>query len=209
MYEFDSDAILGTTNNYYFDIPSINNRDAYDRRWKKYEVEVRPEYGKLYVNEADGLSWMKPDFERIRESMSEDDITISKFLRFRERKSLFNTSSYSEWFDIHELVKRLKESLAQREIQKKDNRSHNERLFRIFGLNEERDGVPGSFEPQMCDCPCLVCSSSFCSTLSSTHGKEVSVLTGLPVGPLTESFERGFQQVTNPDSYLFQLPSIS
>lgn len=202
MYEFDSDAILGTTNNYYFDIPSINNRDAYDRRWKKYEVEVRPEYGRLYVNEADGVRWMKPDFEKIRAGMSEDDITISKFLRFRERKSLFNTSSYGDWFDIHELVRRLKENLAQREIQKQDNRSHNDRLFRIFGLSEKE--MPGGFEPQMKDCPCLVCSASFCSSLNPLHGKEVSVLTGLPVGPLSESYGRGFQQVVNPDSYLFQ-----
>jgi hypothetical protein len=202
--EFDSDVILGTTNAMRFDIQSINNRDAYDRRWIKIEVEVKPEYGYLYSqNENGDCGWYRPDFDKIRKVMSTRDIAISSFLQFRIRRSLFN-DQVGEWMDIHQLIDMMKSEIEMREQEKNGNKTHIATLREIFSApKEEKEQMAGSFMAQANDCRCKVCKDELNVVFTCEDRVYYTSILGLPDKTLECAFQSGYSKVESKDSYLY------
>jgi hypothetical protein len=200
--EFDSDVILGTTNSYHFNIDSINNKGAYDRRWIKYEIEVDPRFG--YMHDEDPNSgvpgWLRPDFEKIRAGMSTRDIALSKFLRFRERASLFRPTYVGEWMDTEELIERMRKEVALRELEKKGKKEHGDILRDIFTQKlqkTEKNSMPGGFEPQSNECICKACSGEWHPHFTQTEQffyKDCLGISDLSV--FEKAFHAGFVNMT-------------
>ena len=194
--EFDSDFILGTTNASFFDIQSINNKDAYDRRWIKIEVEVDPKYGYVYnPTEANGTpGWYRPDFPLIETMMTPQEIALSSFLRFRERKSLFRTDEYiGDWMNIHDLMSRMKKEADDRERQKYSKKSHSEMLRDIF----RTEPVAGAFEPQSNDCRCKVCTDEHHVGQSAEETFFYTQEMGMPEKVFWAAFKEGYEEVAS------------
>lgn len=153
--EFNSPLLMGTTNLFQFDIKSIRNRDAYDRRWIAFEAEVDPRYGKWHKGTGESDDWMVPDFAKMRESgLSEMDIALSRFLIFKERRSLFNSEQGYEGvpITIDQLMSRMTSELKDRESQIVSKSSQTKLLNDYFD----------SLEPQSVSeaCPCQVCKQT-------------------------------------------------
>jgi hypothetical protein len=203
--EFDSDIILGTTNAMHFDIQSINNRDAYDRRWIKIEVEVNPEYGYLYSqSEKEGTGWYRPDFDKIRKTMSTEEIAISSFLRFRERRSLFRTDEYvTGWMTIDQLISRMRDEVELREDEKNGNKAHVATLRRIFSSTGYKEPVAGSFEPQTLDCRCKICKGELDYVFTCEDRVYYSSILGIPDRTIEGAYQTGYKMVESKDSYLY------
>jgi hypothetical protein len=198
--EFDSDVILGTANAMCFDIQSINNRDAYDRRWIKFEVEVNPDFGYMHVqNESNGTGWLRPDFDKIRSVMSVEEVALSSFLRFRERRSLFSPGDYvTDWIDIHQLVARMRDEVELREVEKRGSRDHVSILRSIFSTEGE-----SAFEPQMNDCRCKVCLGELHVAFTSEDYVYYASELNIPHKTIEGAFVTGYGKVENKNSYLY------
>lgn len=217
--EFDSDVILGTTNAKCFDIQSINNREAYDRRWIKIEVNVKPEYGYLFggdkkdENMADSAintnstGWYRPDFEKIRKIMSEEDIALSSFLEFKERSSLFRADEYvsGNSMDIHGLISMMRDSIKDREEEKRGNKKHSDILKSIFARKtESRDKtLPGVFEAQSNDCGCKACNLDLTLFFNEAQKFYYQDYLSTPYQTLQSAFEHGMSKVETEKSFLY------
>ncbi len=201
MCEFDSDVILGTTNERQFKIQSIANKDAYDRRWRKFEVEVKPEFGYEYKP-----GWYRPDFVKIRKAMTEEQVALSSFLRFRERSSLYRIDEYvsQESLEVEDIINLMRDSIREREVEKLGNKKHTEILKSIFSRKVCSDkGVPGAFEPQSNDCLCKACASDLTMCMSDAQRFYYSELLGVPYATVESAFEHGMSKVDTEKDFLY------
>jgi hypothetical protein len=180
--EFDSSFILGTTNNTQFQIESITNSSAYDRRVIKFEVEVNPKYGREVRDGNE--TYFRPDFDLMRdEGKTSEWIGLCKFLRFRERSSLFRGGYDGDWIDLDELFGRVDHEIEDRTREHNVRWMHNADLNSYFRKDLDKPSsraqtpTPGSFyaqngretptleiDPQSSRCPgpitcaCLACT---------------------------------------------------
>jgi len=201
--EFNSSVIFGTTNCKHFQIESINNKEAYDRRWNTYEVSVKPECGKWYYGHGGSGDWLVPDFDKMKEAgMSEEDIALSRFLEFKPRISLLSSGFSGPSISIDDLIRTMKEDLKTRDSEIETRKRQSDILHNFF--DPRKRGLPGSFVPQMDACVCKVCSSDtsrFFSTEQQFCATEILSSLSFPQAQCV--FENGYDHVTDENSYLF------
>lgn len=164
---FDSELVLGTTNLRKFNIESINQPEAYDRRWKrKYECFVIPECsvksdnGKSVVfNRAKAEEYYRnlvlPDGSKYTEDEVQDKIASSDFLRFKKVESLLTgNDSSDEVIGIQDLIKLVLDDIRDRDVSVADKMKHRSRLGRKW--MEQLDVTGAGAHHDECDCPvCL------------------------------------------------------
>lgn len=201
--EFNSSVILGTTNCKHFQIESINNKSAYDRRWNTFEVTVKPEYGKWHYGHGGSDDWLVPDFDKMRElGLTDEDLALSRFLEFRPRKSLLTSGYKGEAISIDCLINMIKTDLEDRDNEVNIRMRQTDILHAHF--DPQKQSIPGHFEPQINDCRCKVCTQSesrFFQTGDRFWYSEV--LTELPSLQFQAAFENGFDHVVDENSYLY------
>lgn len=219
MTEFDSELILGTTNMHQFKIDSINNRDAYDRRWCTYEVEVDPKYGEVHKLSGTDTEYYRPDWSKI-DPQGVEFKALSKFLRFRRRVTLFRQGYEGDWITMDQLVETIRRSLDERSVHKVERQDHEDFVHNYFFKQERRSDSPGSYpdvvpQGQDCDgltmCKCVHCVERFMcfgpymeeSRLSDFSDEQKDCYSDVLKTPwhvLEENFYKGFRSVVNTDS---------
>lgn len=163
---FDSELVLGTSNLRKFNIESINQPEAYDRRWKrKYECFVIPECsvksdnGKSVVfNRLKAEEYYRnlvlPDGSRYTEEEVQDKIASSDFLRFKRVESLLTGDvSSDDSIGIQDLIKLILSDIHDRDQSVTDKMKHRSRLGRKWMEQLDVQGI----EVQHEDCDCPVC----------------------------------------------------
>ena len=202
--EFNSSVIFGTTNSFHFQIESITNKSAYDRRWNTFEVTVKKEYAKWNYGHGGPADWLVPDFDKMKElGMSEQDIALSRFLEFRPRTSILAEGYKGPAISIDQLIDQIKNDISNRTDEVKSRQNQSDLLHAYFDP-ANKAAVPGGFEPQMDDCRCLVCkkSSGRFLTIEDTFwfSEEVKDINR---NQFQAVFENGFDAVESENSYLY------
>nr|UUW20903.1 MAG: RNA helicase [Guiyang Dicistro-like virus 1] len=223
--EFNSSVIFGTTNNYQFQIESINNKEAFDRRLITYEVSVKPEYAQMYYGDGRTDDWMVPDFVKMKKlGLSDIDIALSRFLEFRPRRSVLSPGYSGPSIGIDDLIGRVRNDLQGREEEARMRQRQSELLHDFFdpakrdqvpgnfGVTEEQHesrlknlffgeakaAVPGTFEPQINDCICKICKPD--DSRFFTDEQKVfysTVCPDLPIESLEPKFQEAYDFVEN------------
>lgn len=175
--DFTSQYIIGTTNQVYFKVESLNTPAAFGRRWTYLEVSVDPRFG-MKVKDDNGHEYYRPDFDKIRKYIPSEDyddfVAASMFLVFRKRKSLF-----APGYDGHDMRTPDVYRLIQDQLRDRDReiKLKSDQYSVLSGIHERflngdfkedytlSPSVPAAaegFEPQMDDyvCHCKVCTHS-------------------------------------------------
>lgn len=202
--EFNSSVIFGTTNSPHFQIESINNRSAYDRRWITYEVSVKKEYGKWHYGHGRQDDWLVPDFEKMKElGMSDSDIALSRFLEFTPRYSLLSSGYKGPAISIDDLIERIKSDIDGRNNEVLTRQQQSDLLHAHFDP-ARKTKVPGTYEPQFNDCCCKVCKfdyNRFFSVANRFLYREH--LHHLSTDQFQPCFDNGFDHVEDEKSGLY------
>ncbi len=221
LVEFDSEIILGTTNMSHFDIQSINNVDAYDRRWNAWEVEVDPRYGYLCKLSGTDVEYYRPDWQKI-DVMGVEFKALSKFLRFRRRATLFRQGYLGDWVSMDTMIANIRKSLDDRNRHKEERQSHEDFIHNYFFADENKPESPGYYpeivpqgygskDDELLMCKCLHCKEHYqCygpyqqgSNLSDFTDEQKDVYASSLKAPwhvLEDSFYKGFSSVKTFDS---------
>nr|UNI73821.1 MAG: RNA-dependent RNA polymerase [brine shrimp dicistro-like virus 1] len=197
--EFTSPVVLGTTNCFRFNIESITNPSAYDRRWCAFEVKVKESCGSLRFGDGRTDDWLVPDFKKMRENgMSDEDIALSRFLEFRPRVSVLSEGYKPGVLTIDDVIRLMKDQLVTRDQEFVSRKRQNEILHSYFQR---------SFTPQSADdyCCCPTCSSEMGCTLTAEQNFALHTFIGGEVSPeaVSEAYSSGFNRVSSKDSYLY------
>jgi hypothetical protein len=219
--EFNSSLILGTTNSDTLAIESITNPDAYDRRWVPIEIEVIPEFGKEVSKRS--KTWMVPDFAKIREAgMSDTDIALSAFMRFRQKKSLLAPGHIGDWMSVHDVISMIKGKLQWRVEEMKIRQNHDQILNDYFAPKIDDvptmkvdyfagqeipsgDLLPGDFKIQSGgECPCRACTQRNDCVITDIDAFNYSAFLRTMLRDQVQSqFSNGYDHVETTESYLY------
>jgi len=175
--DFTSEYIIGTTNQVFFKVESLNTPAAFGRRWTYLEVSVDPKYG-MKVKDDNGQEYYRPDFDKIRRlippSDYDDFVAASMFLLFRKRTSLFSPGFEGKEMRTPDVYRLIQEQLRDRDREiklKSDQYSvlsdiHEKFLDGHFkedyGYAAQIPKAAEGYEPQMDNhvCHCKVCAHS-------------------------------------------------